>query len=412
MQSGTSTSLLAAVGLLSVVLLARNCGCVGIPDSDGFPSYDERVQLQLANRARCDPQVEMEQCGSSCADAACYTPIFPLKYSHSLGHGARFHAAHMETNNYFSHPSACTLEPDLPDIYPGSCTDAAASCSCVGGTLACNPTCTDTWGRIAMFTPSGGSGEIIVSIAGQYGFYLWLYEPTGDSTCQFTMQNGHRWLLLKSGDGVGFGVFGNAVGDFGASDESELSWIPSGTHWPNEDNSSNIELWANWYDAGGSEPTFSQVNVDGICYDMELQRGVRSNGAYMAIVPLGGDDDCHRYFFLFSDGTNLTSPYVAHPTEGSLTFGNCGDDYESSRPDFGENCMAEPNGGGGGVNVAAAVAVPIVLLVVIPAAVAGGWVGFRKLVVKKPIIPDEISVSSFKEGSKEAATVVKEKLPF
>ena len=70
----------------------------GEPDADGFPSWEERVHHELANRARVDPQYEMNLCGSNCAEAACYSPQPPLYYSPLLGHAARFHAAHMTLN--------------------------------------------------------------------------------------------------------------------------------------------------------------------------------------------------------------------------------------------------------------------------------------------------------------------------
>ena len=109
------TSLIVSIALTLFPLLINS---VGVPDGDGFPSLDERIQLELANRARVDPQIEMDECGSNCADAACYSVMPPLYYNHALGRSARFHAAHMATNGYFAHPSACTLDSDLPDTWP------------------------------------------------------------------------------------------------------------------------------------------------------------------------------------------------------------------------------------------------------------------------------------------------------
>ena len=50
----------------------------------GFPTWAERVHLELANRARVDPDLEMQQCGGDCAEADCYTVMPPLYYERDL----------------------------------------------------------------------------------------------------------------------------------------------------------------------------------------------------------------------------------------------------------------------------------------------------------------------------------------
>ena len=40
----------------------------------GFPNWKERVMHEWTNRARCDPQVEMQACGAACGEGACYSP--------------------------------------------------------------------------------------------------------------------------------------------------------------------------------------------------------------------------------------------------------------------------------------------------------------------------------------------------
>lgn len=303
----------------------------GEPDVDGFPSWEERVHHELTNRARVDPQLEMTACGANCGEAACYTVQPPLHYNPLLGRAARFHAAHMGHNSYFAHNSSCTLVSNIASLYPNTC-DGEASCSCEGGVNACSGACTTAGQRVGLFAGSYG-GEIIAGGGTpNSAFYLWLYEPASDPTCQFTMANGHRWLLLTSSSGVGFGVDGYHVGDFGAPDSSWVHPIPSGSHWPRQ--SATVELWANWYDTGA--PLSALVNVASTCHAMTLERGTGDNGAFRADVS-GVGTGCHRYYFVFTDSANNQ---VTFPTTGSLGIGPAGscDDWNTERPALGTGC--------------------------------------------------------------------------
>src|SRR5687768_1575219 len=58
---------------------------------DGFPSWEERVIHQWTNRARADPAADLASC-TQCAERACYAPVPPLVWSHSLARAARFHS--------------------------------------------------------------------------------------------------------------------------------------------------------------------------------------------------------------------------------------------------------------------------------------------------------------------------------
>ncbi len=306
---------------------------VGEGTADGFPNWGERVVHEWMNRARCDPQIEMTACGSACGDAACYTPMPPMTYEEALNRSARFHSDEMVQQNYFAHDSICTIVNNISTTYPASC-NAAASCACVGGTDTCMPACT-TWDqRIGLFG-AGAAGEIIASDPDPNGsFYLWLYEPYMSNVCQFTSQNGHRWLILTSTGPVGTGVTGLATGDF-SGDSFTQTKIPSGSHYPQQ--ASSIDMWANWYDTAG--PSLSTVNVDGTCQPMTLQRGVTTNGAYQATVTSAASG-CHRYYFLFKDSAGNE---VDYPTTGSLAIGapsgSC-PDWDPSRPPAGAGCSS------------------------------------------------------------------------
>jgi|GEM_PF-2530748 len=334
MRSSWSWVAGASVAFAVAVLATAPARAVGEKEN-GFPSWEERVLLELANRARVDPQFEMDACGSACSEAACYTPQPPLRYNRDLGRAARFHADEMVKQGFFDHPSHCTLVSDIASLYPDQC-DGSASCACVGGVSQCNPSCTDTSQRVNMFAGTY-SGEIIASGGSpESGFYLWLYENGGGSTaCKFSMQNGHRWLILTSGAAVGFGASGYFVGDFGGGGETDK--IASGTHWPQS--GSTVEVHANWYDSAG--PKSAMVNVDGDCKPMTLERGTVTNGTYHATLN-GLGSSCHRYFFVFTD---TSGQIVTYPTTGSLGIGpasSC-DDWNTDRPATGPSCSCTPD---------------------------------------------------------------------
>ncbi len=304
---------------------------------NGFPNWQERVMHEWTNRARCDPAVEMTACGSSCGDAACYTPQPPLPWEQTLNHSARFHSDELKAQNYFAHDSQCTLVSNIDALFPGSCT-GAASCACVGGTQSCNTVCTSWSGRVALFGGSP-SGEIIASYADPDGaFYQWLFEPYSPSTCGYNQgppTNGHRWNILKSSGAVGFGEDNGApsVGDFGGGGASAK--LISGSHYPRS--GSTVDAWTNWNDTAG--PKTAYVDVDGTCTAMTLTRGVATNGAYHAA--LTGLTGCHRYFFLFTDSA---SNVVTYPTTGSLGIGAAGScaDWDTTRPATSASCSCTP----------------------------------------------------------------------
>ncbi len=304
---------------------------------NGFPNWQERVMHEWTNRARCDPQVEMQACGSACSEGACYTPQPPLPWAAELNHSARFHSDEMAAQGYFAHDSACTLVSNIDTLYPASCT-GAASCACVGGTKACDPTCTLWYERVGLFGAQA-AGEIIASGMDPDGaFYQWLYEPFNMTSCGYVQgppTNGHRYNILMSGPAVGYGAgSGASVGDFGGS--GTMGKLVSGSHYPR--NAATVDAWASWFDTAG--PMSALINVDGTCTAMMLGRGSVTNGAYHAQLT-GVGSGCHRYFFLFHDaGGNL----VTYPTTGSLGIGpasTCAD-WDTSRPATGAGCACTP----------------------------------------------------------------------
>src|SRR4051794_1255418 len=105
----------------AVWLLALSIPARALADGEavnGFPNWEERVMHEWANRARCDPQMEMQTCGSACGDAACYTPQPPLPWNIKLNRSARFHSDEMHLQGYFAHDSQCTLVSNIDALYP------------------------------------------------------------------------------------------------------------------------------------------------------------------------------------------------------------------------------------------------------------------------------------------------------
>ncbi|HUP45823.1 MAG TPA: CAP domain-containing protein [Thermoanaerobaculia bacterium] len=312
-------------GVLLTLLIAASLSAAdfGLTELDvragesvnGFPNWNERVLLTWINRARVDPQIEMQACGPKCAEAACYKPMPPLTWTTALNRAARFHADAMTRQNFFGHDSACRIVSNIDALYPAGC-DGSASCACAGsGTTAWSE-------RIGLFGAQG-MGEIIALGADpNASFYMWLFETSPTPTCEFTGYNGHRWLILRHSGAAGAGYNEErriAVTDFGPG--SAPYRIPSGSHYPRQ--AASVEMWANWYD--GAAPKSAAVVVNGQCTSMSLRRGSGTNGAWSATVS-GAGSGCHRYYFSFIDSAGRE---VTYPVTGSLGIG-C-EEWNSSR---------------------------------------------------------------------------------
>jgi hypothetical protein len=289
---------------------------------NGFPTWEERVIHQWINRARVEPQYEMSRCGAACAESACYKPNAPLFWAEALNRAARFHADEMVQQGFFGHDSQCAVVPNIDNLYPVGC-NGAASCGCTGGAVGCaGGACTSWHSRVRLFG-AAPSGEIVASPADpNQAFYLWLYEPASINQCGYNAYNGHRYLILESTGGVGVGVSGYSVADFGGGGVPYR--IASGSHYPRQ--AATVEVWANWYDT--QAPRAASVVVDGQCIPMRLTRGSGTNGAWSATVS-GVGSGCHRYYFSFIDASGAE---VTYPATGSLGIGatSCAD-WNSSR---------------------------------------------------------------------------------
>ncbi len=321
-------------GLAMLGLLAANGTAEAVGESvSGFPSYLERVMHQLINRARADPQVALQSCAlTTCPEKACYTPVSPVYYRRELNRSARFHGAEMSKQGFFGHECQCTLVSNIAALYPAQC-DGSASCACVGGVKACQPTCTSRQARVALFgTPY--KNEIIAGGSGDGALSLFLFEKSTSAACSMNDLNPHRWIVFKSGSAVGVGSEGGTTTcDFGASG-GEQHKIASGIHL------STTEVWASWYDS--SAPKAAQINVGGTCTSLTLGRGAAANGAYTA--KLAPTTSCPRYYFVFQDAAGAV---VTYPSTGSLGLGTgaCAE-WSPARPALGAGCVGGGTAGG------------------------------------------------------------------
>ena len=298
-----------------------------------FPSWSERMGHVMVNRARADPVTDLANC-SNCADAHCFThPLPPMQWDERLSHSSRFHAANLTKSNCgMMHPSPCQLVSTIGNDYPNQC-DGSPSCACQGGTASCSGG-TDVGSRLALFGVNGfGWGENIAPNGDPISiFYMWLHESTSDSTCQWSMSNGHRWNILGDFQRIGVGAFGGyTVQDFASGNLTEK--IPAGAHYPQTGTS--IDFRANWYDTAA--PNSAMVNLGGACHAMTVERGSGGNATYIYSATVS--QSCQNYYFVFHDSADHV---VTYPTTGSFGV-NCSQDWSSARPAMGNGCQCQPN---------------------------------------------------------------------
>lgn len=307
--------------LLSNMAYAGDYGVV----KNGFPSWEERTVLVWTNRARSDPVTDLKDC-TVCADKDCYqTPSKPLTYDYNLNRAARFHCANLiSCGGHLQHDSPCTLVNNISNIYlPNGNCNGEASCACEGGKCGCNPNCTSWSGRISLFggSPSGENAAYGYSDPVQT-FYQWFWEPESNPQCGFRSTNGHRVNILNNSHAsIGIGNYQSYwTQDFSYSSRYTRR-LYSGTHYPKS--GTNIEFRANWADTAG--PSLATVVIDGIGFEMSIERGSPTNGTYLYKANL--PNSCHKYYFLFKSSNGAVETF---PDEGSYGI-NCNQDYFDSR---------------------------------------------------------------------------------
>ena len=309
---------------------------VGVPQN-GYPTYDERLQLVAQNRTRSDPNhiVSPDPLYLSTMDAcsAIRAAVPPLDYHYDLAQSARFHCAHSMLNDGgLTHKSYCNLRADVEGC------DGSAACSCLAGT--------ECWSC----TTLGGCGTTPFTRMGYFGFtgnaengaagyndswqavWAWITECVGS--------DGHRVNVTSSGSNVvGTGSYGPGAcwsalffSDYGNDPGRLIPRIPSGVHRPESGTTSTtFTLYANWYDQStGDDPLSIDAVIDGTCYPMAVELGATGNRTYQYATTLPAG--CREYYILARDsgGTRVTYPEV-----GSLLVavsgGPCAGDYDATQ---------------------------------------------------------------------------------
>jgi hypothetical protein len=265
-------------------------------------------------------------------------PRNPVEWYYDHARAARFHATNLGSASCgMMHDSPCTLVANIGTIDPTSC-DGTVGCACQGGTAPCSGG--TVWSsRLSAF---GVTGSIAKNIAGmgdpKMVFYQWLWEPTSNAACMWTVQNGHRYNILNATYkrlGVG-GASGYTVQDF--SGQGTLTQkIPAGAHYPQTGTS--LEMRANWWSKTPAQSVY--VNIDGPCTAMALERGSSTNGTYLANVTVASG--CREYYFIVVEqgGANYT-----YPTTGSFGV-SCAANWSTNRPPEGAGCPNVPSCGNG-----------------------------------------------------------------
>jgi len=297
---------------------------------DGFPNWHERVVHVWTNRARADPAADLASCGATCAERACYGPVAPLAWGHDLARLARFHSENLSRMGCsLMHDSPCTLATDIGTQYtPGPC-NGDPSCACSAGGAACGGTgSTIIWDRFSRFGVTGGARAENIASTGTdpvSTFYLWLHEPDSNPACGWRIANGHRHSILN-GSYRSLGAGRSDVSPRRFTQDFHSAGSPSGlvagVHYP--ETGASVEMRANWYDS--SVPSTAQVNVDGTCTAMTVERGLTNNGTFLTSVS-GVGSGCHRYYFHFEVG----STDYFYPTTGAFGIG-CATDWDPTRP--------------------------------------------------------------------------------
>lgn len=319
--------------------VGRVSHAVGEP-VDGYPSYQERVQLVAINRVRSDPNNEPAGTASSCSTPK--DPVPPVMYDHDLSQAARFHCVHSLVNQGgLTHNSYCDLKDDLE---ASGCTGEAA-CSCVAGTdcWSCDTLggCgTSPSGRATLFGFTGSS----VREVGAAGTDSWGAVRMWTGECP--PQEGHRNTLSASGVNVvgtghhrGSGCWSvYAFSDFGKIDGLPIARIPSAVE-------TGGTFYANYYDPAG-DPQSIHVVVDGACHAMEIEIGAEPGNRTYHYADGGSGQGCHEYYFVAVDASGAEARY---PETGSLTTGDCDEEYVPGQADSScaQGVDAGPGGAGG-----------------------------------------------------------------
>lgn len=306
-------ALLMRIPLVAVLALALSSAALaqsrGIPQN-GFPTWQERMLQVLFNRSRAEPNADPKACATTTARG-------PLAYSYNFNRAARFHSANMSKVGCFQHNSPCLLVSDISNRFApmGTC-DGSASCAC-NNTPVCSASCTaaectQTFARVAMFGSPAGAEVIHAGVSTPRAAHSgWMNSPE------------HCAIILGDFGTVGTGTLGtywsgNFAGTGSAPGTLAAGGHEVGTSFGQFTNTSaqSVAFRVNYaHPAGGPQST--QLNLDGACSPMTLERGSPGNSTWLASVSFSGAG-CRRYLFSFKDASGAT---VVLPETGSYGVG-------------------------------------------------------------------------------------------
>lgn len=114
-----------------------------------------------------------------------------------------------------------------------------------------------------------------------------------------------------------------------------IARIPSGVNVGNT-------FYANYYDPAG-DPQAIHVVVDGTCHAMEIEIGAAAGNRTYHNTTANPGQGCHEYYFVATDAAGQEARY---PETGSLTVGDCTEEYVSGQAD--SSCAQGVDAGSGG----------------------------------------------------------------
>lgn len=264
---------------------------------EGYPMWEELLQLVLTNRVRQDPAKAKKDYNDPNAPKNLtwktkdYAPCLPMLYHQLVSKASRAHSQDMLEQNYFDHTGKDGSSPG--DRIKRYFTGYASWGENIAKGQKNAEAVTVAW------LNSDGHRENIFKCS-------WTHMGMGmvPATTKHWTQN---FIVLK-------GTF-------------ERPLVHTGVHFPQSvGENQDLNFFANYYDSQGKAPQEAKVVINGKCYDMKVEYGSESNGNYKAVVQL--PKGCASYYFKFrgSDGTS-----GLYPSRGSYQVSvgsaSCNDFY-------------------------------------------------------------------------------------
>ena len=244
----------------SVVAACSSDATIGVP-RNGHPTWEERLALYAADRARAEPGK------TGWPD---FPSVPPLLWNDQLGQAALAHSVDMRDTPCFQHQSC-----DGTDPFMRIKSFFTASFSSMGENIA------------------AGVTDPITAIE-----QSWINEKGAAPG-----EDGHRRNMFDKGFNlVGFGYAdgGHRFKGYWTQDLAASAASPArlavGSHFAAAGPAGTLTFGAVYYDAGAAAPERVEVLIDGAASRLTLVRGKSAAGAYEGTVAIPATG-CHRYHF-------------------------------------------------------------------------------------------------------------------